>query len=391
MTGQGSPVRVDIIIMSNMGRSDGGRETWCYTMLPRWLAMRPDIHLRLHYMHIEGQADTRATLDAAFAAVIDRFEGVRHVVKRGRLPMIVPMLRQLRAYYAKPEVMPPTFSFSLVVAEMILQTAVPKLRRRPMLVWLRTIYWDEKGDRIPAFLHPLARRAEAWLLARARLLLGNGDDIASYYARYGLTVEVVRNGVEIGRWALEPPAFGALVRIAFIGRLSDAKGIKEFLHIAKLAAAGEARDRLEFHVCGIGPHAAEVTRSANADDLIYHGEIANEAIPDMLAQFDICVALTRASDVAGGGGTSNAMMEQMAAGRLILAWDNRIFRQYLDESNALMIPQDDTQAATAALAALTPERAQVLAAASREAIMPYRIENQLRIFDAAVRSATDGQ
>lgn len=54
---------------------------------------------------------------------------------------------------------------------------------------------------------------------------------------------------------------------------------------------------------------------------------------------DVCVALTYSSTELGGGGTSNALMEQMAASKIIVAWDNPIFRQLLCDSSGYLVEQ----------------------------------------------------
>lgn len=379
---------VDLLIMSNMGRADGGRETWCYTMLPRWLALRPDIRLRLHYMHVEGQPDTRDELAKAFSGVSERFEPIRHTIARSRIPNSLLMAQRLRGWYRKRSHAAPDYSIAMVVAEAIFQRVIGKLRHRPQIVWLRTIYWDEKASHIPAWLHPIARRAEAWILRQATLLLANGDDIAAYYARYGLDVQVIRNGVELDRWAMPAPRFEGVIPIAYIGRLSDAKGIQSFLSLARMMRAA-APGRFAFHVCGVGPHEPAVRHHEAGGDIVWHGAVTADAMAETVAGFDICVAFTRASDSAGGGGTSNAMMEQMAAGRLLLAWDNRIFRQYLTQDNALLVPQDDVDAAARALLSLDPADMARRAAAGRETIAAYGIDRQLARFDEAVSKAAE--
>lgn len=382
-------MQLDLIILSNMGRADGGRETWCYTMLPRWLAKRADLRLRLHHGRFAWEPDSRADLEHAFTGYGTRFDAVAHSVMRGRWPAMVPMARALRRWFARGG-QAGDVSMAMGPIEFAMVMAIPALRRTRRVVWLRSIFWDEKSYRLPGWLGGLARRAEAALLARAHVLLCNGDDIAASYARFGLTVEVIRNGVELDRWIMAPPAMETPIHVGFVGRYSDAKGIAAFLDLVRQMKAGPHGDAFAFHTMGFGPHDAEVARLASDGLLTSHGRVAQADMPAQLAKLDVCVAFTRSSDTLGGGGTSNAMMEQMAAGRLMLAWDNAIFRQYLHDGNALLVPQDDVAAAACALETLLKDRdaARVLAKAGQASILPYGVDVQLDRVDRAVFAAS---
>ena len=66
-----------------------------------------------------------------------------------------------------------------------------------------------------------------------------------------------------------------------------------------------------------------------------------DVLPNFLRDFHICVALTFADENGGGGGTSNALLEEMALGLIIVAWNNEIFNQVLNDSEAYLIKQKD--------------------------------------------------
>lgn len=112
----------------------------------------------------------------------------------------------------------------------------------------------------------------------------------------------------------------------------------------------------------------------------------NAALPGILPSIDVCVALTRSD---GGGGTSNAMLEQMAAGRVMLAWDNVIFRQWLHHENAFLAPQGDVDGLEACLAAISRDRAEALRRAGNGpvSVADHGVDTMMRKFDETVRSA----
>jgi glycosyltransferase involved in cell wall biosynthesis len=379
----------DFVMASNFGRTAGGRETWAYGFLPQLLAYQPELDLRVHGMRTEDHADTTGDLFAATEpAHHDRLKPVFHRAQRGLLPVFASMIRGLRSWMAGSDVAPPDWSLAAgCVNEQILVLATPKLRRSFRIVWLRTILLDQRIERIPQFLMPLARRVEAWLIGRSQLIIANGDDIAAYYARYGLKVEVIRNGIDARRWRRDAPALKGPLRVAFIGRLVPTKGIKEFLAAADLLKSSEGPSGFEFHVVGDGPYEDEVRAAADRGIIKFHGPVHNDELPALLVDFDVCVAFTFVSPTQGGGGTSNALLEQMAAARVIVGWNNAIFRQVLDQSNAWLVPQGDAAAVATALRdiAAHPEEARKRAQAAQRFVGRFSLEAQLEKFLALLR------
>lgn len=382
---------MDFILLGNMSRSDGGRETWSYNFLPRLLAADPDLRIRLFAQRTEGHRDTTPDLLAAMGETgRDRFEAVFFPARRGRLPLFFSMMFALRRHTQAKDFIPPRYSTSTGVMEMLMQLFSPKLRRARRVVWLRGIFMDEKAERIPAPLLPLARWLETWLLRSADLLLCNGDDIAAYYRRYGLDLKVIKNSVELGKWAIDPPRLGRPLRVAYIGRPTRVKGIEEFLAAARAIKAAPDAGAFEFHVFGDLPQTPlHVSAAAETGVIIHHGAVDNGALPTLLRDIDACVAFTHVSATKGGGGTSNALMEQMAAGRVIIGWDNVIFRQMLDETNAYMVVQGDVEDVVRAIRAIAadPAEAACRAARARETMAGYSYEAQMARYAAVTAEA----
>jgi glycosyltransferase involved in cell wall biosynthesis len=112
-------------------------------------------------------------------------------------------------------------------------------------------------------------------------------------------------------------------------------------------------------------------------------------MPQVLSEMHICVALTyvrgEADDFSGGGGVSNALLEQMAAGRIIVAWDNAAFRQVLDERSAFLAPQGDREALLDALTQIhaDPRAAEEKARTAAEIARGYSFESHLDRFASA--------
>jgi glycosyltransferase involved in cell wall biosynthesis len=338
-----NPQNLALVMISNFGRSDGGRETWAYQFLPRVLARQPDLRADIYALRVKGEPDTTPELIAATGENAPlRLHARFFEVARSRVPNSLKMIWAMFRHNWQDA---NAYGLALGVGsfvELICMLVAPGLRGIPKAVWLRTIYIDEKSDRIPAWLRPAARTIETVVLRRADLIIANGDDTAEHYRARGLTVEVIKNAVDLDRWRMAPPKLELPLHVAFIGRLSAVKGIGEFLKACEILAGGPHAGSFRFHVIGDGDFAAQAEQLESRGDIIFHGAIPNDRIPATLQAMDVCVALTFEKDAdhpLGGSGVSNALLEQMGAGRVCLCWDNRIFRNVLDDGSAFFVHQ----------------------------------------------------
>lgn len=379
---------IELIMMSNFGRADGGRETWAYGFLPELLERDPSLELTIFGFRKEGQRDNTAEMMKELSEDARRRLTTRFLaVKPTRLPLFFSMAGALFREPASDPVADYTIGVGGLF-ELLLIRFFRRGKRNRTIIWLRGIFVDEKADRIPRIFRSVARRIEAAFLRRVDLLLANGDDIAAHYKRFGLSPKVIKNGVDARKWHSPPPGLESPIRVAFIGRLAKVKGIEEFCALAEQVKGGQSRDSFEFVVIGDGPYRPQVERLKKNEIVSYEGAVPNERLPELLSQTDVCVALTFSSSDGGGGGTSNALLEQMAAGRVILAWDNPHFRQLVDRDSAYLVEQGDVNGLAAALNEITSDRQAALSRADRAVSEAgnYRIAAQVERFEDALRS-----
>lgn len=379
MTTEGPSATIALLMISNFGTADGGRETWAHNFIPRLLARWPGARLDLIGLHRAGEPDNRPRLLAIEPGRL----GVTFLHSDRKRYPVLSMLREApgklsRARHAVPDLVIGVGS----AVELLVIQASPALRGSRRIVWLRTILVDEKARRLPKWAAGLLRRIEVPLLKTADLLVANGEDTAAYYRQRGLEVTVIANGVDLDRWRSEAVAVGRPLRVAFIGRLTAEKGAGDFLELARRAGSG---GDYAFHMVGDGPFADEARAAQKSCRVQLHGAVPNDELARRLPGFDVCVALTYKSAAGGGGGVSNALLEQMAAGRVILAWDNAIFRQLLDEKNAYLVPQGDVAAMAGALKAMlaNPDQARAKAAAAQKTAELYSFDSHIEKFVAA--------
>jgi glycosyltransferase involved in cell wall biosynthesis len=375
------PIRFQVLINSRLRRSEGGRETWAHTFLPALAEALPDANLEIYGIR---EADSRIPDAESFQHSISARPNVsvEYIdVRRRWYPYFFQMWRGLYIKARNGELPGPDCVLTLGVFEFLM-TFMRPYRKAVRIVWLRSIFLNEKAGRIPLGLLPFARWIEALLLRRADLVLSNGEDIADYYRRRGIGVQVVKNGLDLGRWHRGARKMAAPIQVAFIGRLDEIKGIDEFTSVAAEIKCGRHAPDFEFHVAGSGVFQSSDEYRERAECFHSHGTIPNDRMPDFLERMDVCVALTRSSSSGGGAGISNALLEQMASGAVIVAWDSAIFRQVVDASEAYLVPEGDRRALADALVRIGEHPADAIqkAAQAQQKMRDFDIKERVREF-----------
>ena len=378
-----------IVMLSNLGPAEGGRETWLYNFLPRLMQRFPSLKLRIHGFKLDGDPDYRERLlGAVYPRHRDRISIDLVEAKPSGRPNAFAFWAGLRRSARKA--LQPRFVIAVGSwVELLAIIVSGGFRRSGKILWLRTIFVDEKAHRIPSAARGLLRRVEDAILKRADLLIANGDDTAAHYRARGFDVIVIKNAVDLKRWSMSPPKLIRPLHVAFIGRLAQVKGINEFLAAAREMATTAEGQQFIFHVAGDGPARDDALALARAGNLQFHGPLPNEAVPAFLQDMDVCVALTFAGSDLGGGsggaGVSNSLLEQMAAGRVLLCWDNPVHRQVLNENSAYLVKQGDPSALIAALRQIAsdPEEASARARRAADLAQGYGFEAHMNLFAEA--------
>lgn len=331
---------LDIIMLSDFNRNGGGRETWLYNFLPELLEDEDIQKVNLFgYTNQEGNNISSASFLSEKKEVEKRLFPIVFKGKSSKFPMAFSMFNQLKKY---KEVEKPSVTLAMGIFELFMMLFIKRFKNTKKIVWLRSIFIHEKAYAVPKIFRKGFLYLEVWLLKKADIVISNGDDIQGFYKKYKLQVHVIKNGINSKKWKLPLPDLKKTIHVAYIGRLSQVKGIESYLELARKVKKGENHSNFIFHIVGNeGVYEEEVNTLVKEKIVVNHGVISNQKLPKFLKNIDVCVALTFASDKGGGGGTSNAMLEQMAASRVMLAWKNVIFNQYLNDENAYLVDQYD--------------------------------------------------
>ena len=202
---------------------------------------------------------------------------------------------------------------------------------------------DERGQHGGLGLPHLARRLEVSVWRSADRILAVTGVLKAMVAAAGVPgqrIEVVPNGIDPTRFAslLRPQSPDDKVVLGFVGFVRDWHGLDA---VIAAMAADTSGPRISLKIVGDGPALPALRQQATmlgvADRVHFAGLVDHEAIPEMIASFDIALqprVVAYASPLK--------LFEYMAAGKAIVAPDQPNIREVLtDGDTALLFDPSD--------------------------------------------------
>lgn len=386
--------RISFVMFSSILSHGGGRETWLNNVLPRLLSDENPPAVDVYFIS-DAETDAHGKIPAYSDRRV-RFIEVRLPHGRGKLTsaariaifckrVCISLCRQPGRQHCVIAV--GTFNEGAVIA--LMRFLCP--RRPRLIVWIRGIWLKEISHRHGPVARYVIGRLEAFFLRCSDKLISNGDDTKRHYeALLGRHVEAIPNAIDVRRFgAVRREAFtSSRTVVSFVGRLSEEKGFRDFVRAIERFAASPSGSSVVFDIVGDGPlrYLAESCAQQHPGLVNFVGPVPNEVILDYLETIDVGVCLTY-SGKSGGGGVSNGLLELVAARRLVVAWDSEVFRQVLDNTQALFVKEGDVDQLCEAFrrvrddaSFLTPRIAN-----SRAALDRYGLDRHVEHFLAYIR------
>ena len=333
------------VIYSSLSASGGGRETWINQFLPSF-SILCNCKIFVYYFF---QGDDTILLDAVkknlqnvyFVPISCKFKNTKYwnILRFIKYVAVVATLLLRK-----------TNNQSIVVAVGSFYDAFPIFLAKIIsfgffrfhtVIWLRSILkYQLRALRIKKYA-ALVLKIERFFLKKSSLVIANGWDTQKYYKTVGIDSVVIPNAIDLNKFYEQEINRSKPIIISYIGRLSQEKGLIQFIEATQKYKEKNPTSKLIFEVVGDGPLLGNVLLKVR-DTLIYKGRISNYDMIDYLKKIHCGVALTyNDNENGGGGGLSNGLLELMAARKLIIAWDIFTFTQILSKDSALLVNEGD--------------------------------------------------
>lgn len=204
-----------------------------------------------------------------------------------------------------------------------------------LYTWLRSITFGEikaVGSKFWEFSEKLEKK----LLNKSDIIIYNGEDTYNYYVsrnpKYKDKSIVIPNALITSEFSfIDPVEYNKYkLKVVFLGRYSKAKGIDDFDRIAQLYAKKRHSNTIvSFHAYGYGDYKF----SNQVQD---HKKYSSTDLKNIFIEHSIVLFLNK-NEMAGG--LSHSLLETMSSGRIIIAWDNNIHNQILNEENSFLVEE----------------------------------------------------
>jgi len=241
------------------------------------------------------------------------------------------------------------------------------------LLRLRMVLHSHDGslDRAYPRMPRLAQAAVRWMFSRGDRVVVLGDHWKRYFAEQIRVppdrIEVVCNGVPAPPGPPGRPAADGVLRIVFLGRLAETKGVPELL----AALASERVARLSWHATlagdgDCGPYRSRAEAHGLSERIAFPGWLDKPAVGRLLAQADILVLPSHFE------GLPMAVIEALANAVPVICTPVGALPDYLvDGRSALFVKPGDARSLALALERLigSPELRETLAAEGHEVFL----------------------
>ena len=362
-----------IVIYSELRLYGGGRETWLAYFLPTLAARRVFRDIFVHCMRSDAPEDTLPhRWNAPGGTPVSFLPSTRSLYGPGGAPRrFAAFARGVRA----------GLNANARAADLLLAIGVHGeapasllgaleglIRRRQLrlVTWVREasvrMIGARRGKLVEAGFGLLQR---ALLHASARIVTNGADTLALYrelFPELQDRLVNVPNAVDAARFQVvsDPEWSARPLRVGYLGRFLREKGFLDLL-----AAAARCLDEtgLEFSAWGHRLDADGVP-PVPPPNLALNPPAPQERVFEALAQCHVLLFLNRTPWTAG---LSHALLEALAAGRPIVAWDVPCHSQVIDHENGFLVAEGDLAGLTRALRSLLTEPESSLRARSEAA------------------------
>ena len=346
-----SKSNIHIIIYSELLEYGGGRETWFSYFLPNIIKVNLFDNIFVYYLKPRINSDSldRISYISNYTKVefIPINIGVpeKNSVIKNFLIFSISTFNEVRKRIKNNDLILLVGSGMEATIGFLLKSIYRN--KIELFTWVRSITIGELKTRKSSIYTFLAMLLENIVLKLSDKIIANGYDTYNYYKKImnknWKKIFIIENAVEYEKFSrLNLPNFSERpIKIAYIGRINEAKGFNFFIESIKKFKIkyGHIYKDIEFHVWG-----GYSKKEEDLDNLvIFHGHYRKEEIYTILSSVHAVVFLNR---TGLSGGISHALLEAMAAGRLIIAWDNYIHSQIINNNNGILVPDENIEMLT---------------------------------------------
>jgi len=383
---------IHIVIYSEIFEYDGGRETWLSYFLPN--LYERGIFDNIYVYHIKPRTN-KDNLKTKFKSIVN-FNETDIGIPNEHNSFRNAYLYTRNTYYQLNRNIASNDIILVIGTRMeLLPSILLKIKFKEQIVlvpWIRSITVGETISQRNYVFGQIVKILESICFILADYAICNGTDTFEYYSntykRLNGKLAIIENAVNIEdyKFCNEEVCASKPLKIAYIGRFASAKGFEQLINAVNIyydQIQEEKAESIEFHVWGHGN-----LESIIPEYIINHGVLARKDVPLALRDCD-CVVLLNKSTNNEAAGVSHSLLEAMAAGKIIIAWDNKVHNRIINNDSAFLIEEGNISELANLFIKLANEEipAKILVSKgikAREKVMDFDISNHISKFENLV-------
>lgn len=332
-----------IVIYSELLEYGGGRETWLEYFLEGIIDQECFNEIWVHHLF------PRSKIDSLISKIKEvNFNGLdlgypeKNNTLTNTLKFTWFVVMSLMKYVKNQDVV--LFIGTGMESVPMIVFRLLRIRNIVGIIWVRSIITGELMSRKSIVVAKIAQKLENEAFKLSDVVIFNGKDTRQYYDNLYTDMSekfnTIENAVKFEEFAkLDFPNFNEKpYKIGYIGRFSREKGFDNLINVAKLLnEQNSSIDDIQIQAWGHGDGFKDFPSNITINNFVRRNEI-----PSVLGLCHGVLFLNKSAKHEAAG-LSHSLLEAMAAGRLIIAWDNVAHRQVINESNGILIPEGNIQ------------------------------------------------
>lgn len=317
-----------IVMCSDLEQTNGGCEIWLSYFVPEIVDRKLYKEISVYHVNNENRSKYVKQNNVNYYSCSKRSNGILNVFRFSYFALW--HLKRNENFEDDIILVGSTFVALVGIFHKLLSMKNPRI-----CTWIRSIAVEELRLRSP-YLAILSNFLEHVLLRFSHVIIMNGRDTYDYYTnKYDITSKsfIIENAVSNKNLFMLSKKFDSgKFNLAYMGRYVAAKGID--LYVESVKRFLMKYDFINFHAYGYGEFEGKLYDAG----IIDHGRYTLEDVPNILQFVDGVVFFNR-SGIAGG--VSHSLLECMAAGKVIIAWNNKIHNQVCTSDSAFLMEENN--------------------------------------------------
>jgi glycosyltransferase involved in cell wall biosynthesis len=338
---------ISFILYSPFPNYSGGRETWLYNVIKRLDRMGFKITIYVYKDNSIKQFFDTAIFDNVVIRYCYTLESNKFLKKisRSYLKVLNLILFNIQIFFMTLFSSDEKFIALGPIIESLSMCWLKGIKHNNMYICsVRGLHAMMLSNSYPK-LKKLWYYLEKYTLQKSDLVLCNGYDTQCYINKYNINSFVMPNGVDFDYFKNNSgdieDSKSIIVEdndIFYIVSTATIQSIKGIPSLLKSMFLLKNSTNLKYKVIWVGKgntkaYDDEITSKNLTENIIFTGERKNTA--EFLRRADLVLCLS------GGGGMSMALLEAMAAGKIIIAWNTQIYTQLIEDGISGLLVEEN--------------------------------------------------